>query len=301
MEKLFIKTTEIPKEIIRISSVIIDETISRIIQKETDNDTLVHDLRKSVKNLRALLKLLRKETGTEFFKKNNFALRDLNRRSAAIRNYSALIKLVQSISEKYEKTLITESLNLLLLRLQSDFKEVQRITNYDALFRYYQTKLEKYKSELNNLEINESRFASIKAGITRIYSDGIKSFEIAIENPQEKTLHEWRKNVKDLYYCSVTLIPFWNPVLKSFIKELKVLSDMLGELHDYYELTHYIQSLIDNPYDFSKIFSLIKSNQTYLIESSFQLGKKIFAESGEQFSERIKTYYKLFKLAQKSI
>jgi len=298
MKKFFIETTDIPKEIIRISSVIIDESISQIKQKETDNDSLVHDLRKSVKNLRALLKLLRKETGTEFFKKNNFALRDLNSRSAAIRNYSALIKLIESISEQDQATQFLESLNLLLLRLKSDFEEVKRITTYDTLFRYNQTQLEKYKSELNNLEINESRFAYIKAGITRVYSDGIGSFEIAIENPQEKSLHEWRKNVKDLYYCSLTLTPIWKPVLKSFTKELNVLSEMLGELHDFYELTHYIQSLIDNPYDFSNIFSLIENNQTDLIDKSFKLGKKIFAESGGQFSERIKTYYKSFKQEQ---
>ena len=295
MKKLFIETADIPKEIIRISSVMVDETILEIKQKETDNDTLVHNLRKNVKNLRALLKLLRKETGEEFFKKNNFALRDLNSRSAAIRNYSALIKLIQSISENDEATLIIETLNLLLLRLQSDFKEVQRVTTYDTLFKYNQAQLEKYKSQLHNLKINESRFGSIKTGITRVYSDGGSSFEIAFENPQEKTLHEWRKNVKDLYYCSLTLTPIWKPVLKSFTKELKVLADMLGELHDFYELTHYIQSLIDNPYDFSNIFSLIENNQTDLMNNSFRLGKKIFAESGEQFSERIKAYYKSFK------
>lgn len=295
MKKLFIESADVPKEIIRISSVIINETILEIKQKETDNDSLVHNLRKNVKNLRALLKLLRKETGEEFFKKNNFALRDLNSRSAAIRNYSALIKLIQLISEKNKATAFEEPLNLLLLRLQSDFEEVQRVTTYDTLFKYNQAQLEKYKSQLNSLEINETRFGSIKAGITRIYSDGINSFEVAIENPQEKTLHEWRKNIKDLYYCSLTLTPIWKPVLKSFAKELKVLDEMLGDIHDYYELTHYIQSLIDNPYDFSNIFSLIENNQTDLMDNSFQLGKKIFAESGEQFSERIKTYYKSFK------
>jgi CHAD domain-containing protein len=298
MKKLFIESADIPKEVIRISSAIIDETIQAVNQKETDDDTLVHDLRKSVKKLRALLKLLRKETGEEFFKKNNFALRDLNSRSAAIRNYSALIKLVQMISEHPEETEFLETLNLLLLRLQSDFKEVQRVTTYDTLFKYNQTQLEKYKSHLSNLEINESRFASIKAGITRVYSDGISSFEIAIANPTEKTLHEWRKNVKDLSYCSLTLTPIWKPVLKSFTKELNVLSDMLGELHDFYELTHYIQSLIDNSYDFSNIFILIENKQTHLMDKSFHLGKKIFAESGEQFSERIKAYFRSFKLEQ---
>lgn len=295
MKKLFIESADIPKEVIRISLVIIDETILEINQNETDNDSLVHDLRKNVKNLRALLKLLRKETGEEFFKKNNFTLRDLNSRSAAIRNYSALIKLIQSISKQNESEAYRETLSLLLLRLQSDFEEVKRVTTYDTLFKYNQTHLEKYKSQLNNLKINETRFVSIKAGITRVYSAGIGSFEIAIENPQEKTLHEWRKNLKDLYYCSLTLTPIWKPVLKSLTKELKVLADMLGELHDFYELTHYIQSLIDNPYDFSNIYRLIENNQTDLMDSSFQLGKKIFAESSEQFSERIKAYYKSFK------
>jgi CHAD domain-containing protein len=298
MKKLFIESADIPKEIIRISSYIIDETILEIKQKKTDNDSLIHNLRKNVKNLRALLKLLRKETGEQFFKVNNFALRDLNSRSASVRNYSVNIKLIQSISEQNGSTAYREPLNLLLLRMQYEFEEVKRVTTYDTLFRYNKTQLEKYKSHLNNLKVNENRFGAIKNSLTRIYLDGISSLEIAIENPREKTLHELRKNIKDFYYCNLTLTPIWKTVLKSFTKELKALSEKLGELHDYYELYHYIQSFIDNPYDFSNILSLIESKQTDLLENSFQLGKKIFAESGEQFAERIKVYYKSFKREQ---
>jgi len=295
MKKLFIESADIPKEVIRISSVIIDESINEIKQKESDNDSLIHDLRKNVKNLRALLNLLRKETGEQFFKKNNFTLRDINRRSAAVRNYSALIKLIQSISEKNEDTVFKELFNLLLLRLQSDFEEIRRITIYNTLFNYYETQLEKYKSHLKNLDINESRFGSVKAGLTRIYSEANISMESSIVNPREETFHEWRKNSKELYYCCSILTPLWKPVLNSFTKEVKLLSDMLGELHDFYELTHYIQSLIDNPYDFSNIYGLIEIKQAGLINNIISLGKRIFAESDVQFSERIKSYYSSYK------
>ncbi|MFZ1518312.1 MAG: CHAD domain-containing protein [Ignavibacteriaceae bacterium] len=295
IQKFLINSPALPKEIFQILLSIIDEAILEITERKISDDLIVFNLRKRVKNLRALLKLLRKEFGEEFYKKNNFSLRDVNRRSTAIRNFSALIKVCEILKSASSDPICNEALNLLQSRIESDFEDVKRKTDYDALLNFYKNQLGKYKTRLLHNEIDSNRFSNIKYGLYKIYSDGKKNFAMVINNPESEVLHDWRKNAKDLYYSLLSLTPLWKPVILGYTKEIKLLSDMLGELHDLYEFKLYIQSLIDNPFDFTSVIYFIESQNSSLLEESGSLGKKIYAEDEEQFSERIKKYYTGYK------
>jgi CHAD domain-containing protein len=295
MEKLFIKSPSLQSEFLRISNHIISISFTNIKESNTENDELVHTLRKRVKNLRAILKILRKELGEDFYKKNNFLLRDLNRRSASIRNYFALMKLVQiNIDQTEDKSLI-EALNLLDLRLKSDFQNIKDNTDYKTLFGYYESLLDKYHNQLKKVEDSSNRFGNVKSGLINIYSEGKELHNECLKNPTDEHLHEWRKSVKDLYYVYFSLIPLWKNVFNAYTKEIKTLSDLLGDVNDYFELNHYIQTLIDNPFDFSLLFDLIENNRQKLITTSYQLGNRIYANSPETFADQFKLYYSSYK------
>ncbi len=294
-KKLFITSPATSKEILNISYLIIDEAVNEINEGKLNVDSIVYNSRKRVKNLRALLKLLRKDFGEEFLKKNNFALRDLNRRSAAIRNYSALIKVCEILKSEQIDSECSQALELLQDRIQSDFNNIKIKTDYSSLFSYYKTQLEKYKSRLSHQEIKSNRFSKVKYGLHKIYSEGHKYLSLSIENPNAEILHDLRKSAKDLFYTLRSLIPLWEPVLSGYIKEIKLLSDMLGELHDQFELKLYIQSLIDNPFDFSSVILFIESQSESLLNQCITLGKKIYAETEDQFIERIKKYYVVYR------
>jgi CHAD domain-containing protein len=294
-KKLFITSPAISKEILNISYLIIDEAVNEINEGKLNVDSIVYNLRKRVKNLRALLKLLRKDFGEEFLKKNNFVLRDLNRRSAAIRNYSALIKVCEILKSEQIDLECSQALDLLQDRIQSDFNNIKIKTDYSSLFSYYKAQLEKYKSRLSHREINSNRFSKVKYGLSKIYSEGHKYLLLSIENQSAETLHDLRKSAKDLFYSLRSLIPLWESVLSGYTKEIKLLSDMLGELHDQYELKLYTQSLIDNPFDFSSVILFIESQSESLLNQCITLGKKIYAETEDQFIERIKKYYVVYR------
>jgi CHAD domain-containing protein len=295
MEKLFIKSPSLQSEFLRISNHIISISFTNIKESNTENDELVHTLRKRVKNLRAILKILRKELGEDFYKKNNFLLRDLNRRSASIRNYFALMKLVQiNIDQTEDKSLI-EALNLLDLRLKSDFQNIKDNTDYKTLFGYYESLLDKYHNQLKKVEDSSNRFGNVKSGLINIYAEGKDLHSECLNNPTDEHLHEWRKSVKDLYYVYFSLIPLWKNVFNAYTKEIKTLSDLLGDVNDYFELNHYIQTLIDNPFDFSLLFDLIENNRQKLITTSYQLGNRIYANSPETFADQFKLYYSSYK------
>jgi hypothetical protein len=298
MDKLFIKSPLLLNEFLRISTQIINYSLNEIKTNKIDNDILVHTLRKRVKNLRAILKFLRKEFGENFYKRNNFLLRDINRRSASIRNYAALIRLVKLNEDKAEDKSLKEALNLLGIRLNSDIQNIQANTDYTALFRYYESQFDKYQSQLKKIDDTSYRFANIKSGLIKIYSEGRDLYNLCVSDQNEDRLHEWRKSVKDFYYVSFSLVSIWENIFKPYNKEIKLLSDMLGDVNDYYELNHYIQSLVDNPYDFTLLFDLIENNRQKLINESYQIGSRIFTSEPESLGEQFKSYYLIFKKEQ---
>ena len=295
MENVFIKSAKLQKEFFRISDHIISNSVEKINKKDIENDELVHTLRKRVKNLRTILKLLRKEVGEDFYKKNNSLLRDINRRSSSIRNYFALINLVEHNLNQSENEKFFEALNLLLIRLRTDFDNVRNQTDYSTLFSHYDSQLNKYCSHLKKLKETQNKFNLLKAGFVKIYSEGKELLNICLINSSDDNLHEWRKCSKDYYYITLSLSPIWKPVFEPLAKEIKTLSDMLGQINDYYELSHYIQTLIDNPFDFTMIFDLIDSSRLKLLEDSYKLGKRIYAVSPEIFAEQFKAYYLCYK------
>lgn len=297
MKKLFIESPALGKELINISVTIIDNTIFKIEKNESGNDILVHDLRKAVKNLRAVLKLLKNKVGTEFYKKHNFILRDLNRRSAALRNYSALKKLSDSIAEKSTDDVVKEKLNVVTAKIKIDNDEIISKTDFKVLFGHSEKQLNKYKLHLVKFDIDGNRFSHIKSGLLKLYTDGKKGLEYNVSEHSENTLHEWRKVVKDLYYCFYCLTPIWKEIITPYSKQLKSLTKLLGKIHDYDELTYYINSKIENRSDIEELFSLIEKEKRRLIKKSLILGKKLFAENPDRFIYRIKSYYSNYKSA----
>lgn len=295
MEKIFIKSPELQKEFVRISNFIISDSEKMIDEKSGNYDELVHSLRKKIKNLRAILKLLRSEVKNDFYKKNNFLLRDINRRSASIRNYFALINLVQSNLKEQQDIKLKETLDLLLTRLNSDFENIRNNTDYSTLFNHYKIQLQKYSQHLNDLDFSNSRFGKMKNGLIKIYSEGKDLQTLCTSEPGNDNLHEWRKSVKEFYYIMYSLIPVWKPVFIAFTKEVKTLSDILGDVNDYFELEHYIKTLTDNPFDFTNLYQLIESNSKYLIEEAYLLGNKIYSLEPESFGDQFKAYYSSFK------
>jgi len=135
-----------------------------------------------------------------------------------------------------------------------------------------------YRTNLHKSNLIKLRFASIKNGLEKIYSDASELLTISKKNPNESNLHEWRKSVKDLYHCISVLSPIRPKVYNRYATDLKRLSDLLGELHDYFELQHYTDSTEKKDIDLELINAHIeksKSRPVILIHSIIALSRSL--------------------------
>lgn len=293
MENLRIKSYPISKELYSICDSVIENSLSEIKQRNIDDDILIHTLRKRVKFLRTILKLVRNGIDEQFYRKNNFILRDLNRRSALLRNYSALIIICsKDLKDNADEA---HPLKNLLSRLQSDFNVIKGSIDYSTLYHQQEVTLNRFRSNFHKSKMIKLRFATIKNGLDKIYSDASSLLIISKKKPDESNLHEWRKSVKDLYHCISVLSPIREKIYNRYAKDLKQLSDLLGELHDYFELQHYVYSLDKTSTNLELINAHIERSKSSLRKKSFRLGKKLFKEKPGTFGERFKKYYFSYK------
>src|SRR5918995_6276046 len=65
--------------------------------------TAVHETRKSLKRLRATVRLARDELGDEVYRRENGAFRDAGRRLAGARDSQVLLETLDALSERYPR------------------------------------------------------------------------------------------------------------------------------------------------------------------------------------------------------
>jgi CHAD domain-containing protein len=129
--------------------------------------------------------------------------------------------------------------------------------------------------------LNSCSFDRVKIleGYSKTYEDGFNSFFTAFVYPSSELLHEWRKRLKDLNSQSIYLGTHL-PDMGINLSEMDMLSDILGEDHDYWMLSDWIteQSWSDiNLPAIHKFVEKIEEKRAKLQRSAEYYGKNIYS------------------------
>lgn len=222
----------LPEAIRRILHEEID-TAMTALQSETDPHEGVHDARKCFKKIRAIIRLVRDEIGKESFLRENAWYRDSGRKLAVLRDATAMMETIEKIQEQFPSEVNTDVLNRLNDKLKENHEKIsqQYLVEKNIRETVY-ILLEEGKERVDNLRLEKNSFRAIKKSLRRIYLAGYDGMALALDDPSDHNLHEWRKNVKYLWYHMMLLENIWPGMMKAFAFELDQLADMLGIDHD---------------------------------------------------------------------
>jgi len=283
MQEFILKNKESADEdLIRIMNDQIDIALSHL-EKESDNDfdESVHEVRKCIKRIRAVLRLVRDDIGKQKYRKENFFFRDINRNMSELRsinvNIETLVKLNSDESAGY-KALIDHFIELKEKIIYKLCLEDDRLGNVVKM-------LKKGKKRTDQILIKNKDFEILFLGLIRVFNQCLRSMILAKKEPSNANLHEWRKKVKYLYYQFQVLEPVLPEELVIYTPKLDDLADYLGEDHDLAELE---DSLRGNPYIPAESN---KSESIYNIidKTRYNKQKILFSLASEIFDERLNT------------
>jgi acyl-CoA hydrolase/CHAD domain-containing protein len=220
----------IPDGIRRVAREQLDMAIERLDGRtREDHPEAVHEARKSLKRLRAVVRLARAELGDDVYRREHATFRDAGRRLADTRDAQVLVETLDRLVDDDPTA-------------ERDLRQLREelVRRRDALNRRSASgsseevvlELSQARKRIDEWPLEEESFAALAPGLKRIYRRGRRALRTAQRDPSDEHLHELRKRVKDLWHASQLLRPAAPKRMSALAKDLHALSDRLGGDHD---------------------------------------------------------------------
>jgi CHAD domain-containing protein len=271
----------LPETIARVARGRIDHAIDELRGK-TDSTPVeaVHEARKDMKKLRALLRLTRGELGAQAFARENACFRDAARELAGARDRDVMLETLDGLTNLPAG----EGWELRKL-IQADRERNGGGGDREAAARSAVAMLKDARGRVGDWPLERDSFGALAKGLEKTYRRGRSDCKAAMEEPTVESLHEWRKRVKDLWHHHTLLRAVWPPVMEAAGDEAHELSDRLGDDHDLAVLAAWVE---ENGYAGPEFFAAVEERRGELQAEAFALAGRVYAEKPKAFRKRMK-------------
>jgi CHAD domain-containing protein len=290
------ETEPVPDGIKRISLEQIDRALDRLSVKTRNRDRAVHEARVCFKKIRAVLRLVYGELGREIFKLENSEYRDAGRHLSKTRDTTVVAGTLEELVGQFSKELAHSDIKTLRKRLRQS-KAEQHTYRKHTLSEAAEA-ISSARERVETWPIYNDGFSALRVGLRRVYKRGRAGFRLASVERTTDNLHEWRKQVKYLWYQVCILNPMWPKPLDILADELSKLADYLSEDHDLALLSRSAieqSQAVGDPAEVEKLILLIDQRRILLQTKAAVLGTRIYAEKPNAFVNRMQTYWQAWR------
>jgi CHAD domain-containing protein len=274
---------QLPDEIVRAARGRIDHALDELRGK-TDSSPVeaVHEARKDMKKIRALLRLARGELGGQRFARENACFRDAARELAGARDSDVMLETLGSLD-------LPAGLSLDLRNAIQAERDADGAGDRDAAARSAVAILKQARKRVDDWPLERDSFKALSKGLERTYRRGRRAFAAALEEQSTEALHEWRKRVKELWYHHTLLRPLWPPVMQAVGDQAHELADRLGDDHDLAVLADWIREQTDAGPEF---FDAVDRRRAELQKEAMTLGARLYADKPKAYVRRLRALSK---------
>jgi CHAD domain-containing protein len=277
----------------RILDALHDEGAKHILARSRQHIS-VHELRKNIKKIRAILRLIRHEIGNDKYHELNKLYRELAGEIAILRDDTSQIELLEGMRARVHNKSISRTISKAVNQVKKKRKK-----NFDDFYKEKRHKkvydhILNCKEEVQKLEINGNPDLVIMKSLKRIHSRARSAMEISGFMKSDEIYHYWRKQVKYLMYQMTILSIAWPAYFKAYISELNKLSSLLGKLHDlnlFNEHIHEERLIVLKPVQKRIMLKYIYRRRSDLKKKIEKIGAKVFSESSEAFCMRMYDFW----------
>lgn len=265
----------------------------------------VHGARKAAKRIRAILRLVRGETGKRIYRYENHAVRDAARLLSPLRTSHVSMETLHGLRSRYESRLATSAFNDTAERLLARAEDVERQTVESAAVEQFVRAMRLARARFASWSVEpdlvspygghiRNSFEGLTPGLILTYRRGRRAMKRARETPSVANLHEWRKRVKYLRHQMEVLAPIWPEVVGGLSVAADGLGELLGHDHDLAELVRLVTirpDLCPDALDRSLLSALAQQERREVQAGAWIAGARIYAESPSVFASRLGSYW----------
>lgn len=224
-------------EIRRIAKEEIDGALSDLEAARDEPDKAMHECRKRLKSLRALLRLVR-SGDKAFVRAENARYREVSAQLAGPREATALIETVDRLAEAFPDETADGALDPVRARLVARRGGIL----HDSLATATGAAVDACRAGLKQIgkldlpDLPESAADTLADGVRRTMRRARKSLQAAKMRGEPEDFHALRKALKAHSKHLSLLKKLWPSPVKAERKAVDALTERLGELHDIFVL-----------------------------------------------------------------
>lgn len=271
---------------------IVSEQISRACQElGTDAQvppSAIHNSRKAIKRLRALLRMARPALGARTFKTHNESLARIAATLSATRDDDVITETIDKLETHFgdDDIKVLVPLRQILaagtgakvrITVEAAHDVAQRLARENELF----AKLD-FKADL----------ATLESGLQKSYGKAVKALERANENPDDEVFHDLRKSVQWHWRQMALISRAWPDYFKVRVDAARDLSQILGDEHDLSMLRALVTARDDLTADHQgPIVRLARARQEELRHEALSRAALLLSEPPKSFAKRMAGYW----------
>jgi CHAD domain-containing protein len=249
-----------------------------------DGGEAVHDARKALKRLRALLRSLRVACPENLYRAENRRLAEAAHKISPVRDLHVQLDTL----EKLRKDDCAGD----GVKRQLERQQTICIRKLPALRKTICQMLQASRQSICSLPVRDATPSDLAAGLRRIYKQGRSAFKEARHHPTAENLHEGRKKAKWLGYA-FELIEGTSPrKVTKWRKSAEKLTEALGDDHDLFmvltALRHAPRAMPDR--DFRLLAKRIARKRAQRQKQALKIAKCLYREKPRSFGEQVDHY-----------
>jgi CHAD domain-containing protein len=290
----------VAKGVARIASKEMEDSLEMLgDQRPVSRDEAVHEVRKSFKKIRAVLRLVRPIIGERCFQEENSVFRDAARPLTEVRDAQILIETIDNLRNHFHDRVRERSFHSIRQELVANHREIRkRVLDEPDTFTTVAGVVRQALDRIDSWSDVNDRWKSVGEGLEEVYQQARQAFHQADTDPTVENLHEWRKQAKYLRYQLELLEPTWPEQMKALAEQTDHLGELLGDDHDLAVLR---QTLTGDPDRFGDeatrevLLALIDRRRAELEQEAKHLGQLLFQDRPSDFTGRLKGYWKTWR------
>jgi CHAD domain-containing protein len=190
----------------------------------------IHEARKSVKKVRAVMELIAADDGRGLSGCRK-RMRKVNRVLSGLRDADAMLATLTKLRSKAPRALDEHTFARVRRRLSSHKQTVMKAAEHDAVWKSVDRELRKLQKKARRWRPMHPHFGALAAGIRVSYRRGRKALARARQRQGATDFHEWRKQIKALWY-QLRLVERCSSGIGKDVRVLRQAETWLGDDHN---------------------------------------------------------------------
>lgn len=256
------------------------------------SDRAVHEARRHVRRVRALLRLLRPTLGDAYARANR-RLRRAHHLLAPIADAEALVERQADVARLLGDQVPAVTLDAIRTALARHAQDVDRRASFGRVLDKAVRLVRAERLAIDQWTIGAHGVAAIAPGLQGTMRDARRAMRMALEAPTSLNYHAWRRRVKDLRLHLRLLSGRCGRQLRSEERELVALDACLGEYHDLVLLEQLLMTGADLPRDdVAACLRTLRRRKAELRGRASQLGASALHERAGTFVRHVRDLWR---------